>query len=205
MLLNITQKLCRKCGVVKGVSEFHKSQKHDGLASHCKSCVREYGKQRYKKDSDKIKKKAKKWKEENKERYRQSLKDWHIKHPNYYTEYYHGEHLTQKRKTEEFKASKRQSNRINQSKRRARRKACKGDISVAEWNALIEQYDHTCLRCGRNDVKLTLDHVLPLVMGGEHSIENAQPLCKFCNSKKGVKHIDYRPAFDARKTLIAHL
>lgn len=39
---------------------------------------------------------------------------------------------------------------------------------------------------------LTLDHVLPIAVGGSNTIDNAQPLCAMCNSIKGVQHIDYR-------------
>ncbi len=61
-----------------------------------------------------------------------------------------------------------------------------------EWNAVLEFYGHRCLCCGRDDVKLTIDHVLPIFLGGAHTVENVQPLCGPCNSSKGHKHIDYR-------------
>ena len=31
-----------------------------------------------------------------------------------------------------------------------------------------------------------------MTMGGKNVIENAQPLCKPCNSSKGTKYVDYR-------------
>lgn len=40
---------------------------------------------------------------------------------------------------------------------------------------------------------LTLDHVIPLAMGGGSTVENLQPLCKWCNAKKADRAIDYRP------------
>ena len=49
-----------------------------------------------------------------------------------------------------------------------------------------------CLCCGKIDVALTMDHVIPLSKGGEHNISNIQPLCGICNSKKNTKAIDYR-------------
>ena len=77
--------------------------------------------------------------------------------------------------------------------RRARIKGNGGTITDKEWLALLEKYGYKCLCCGRNDVKLTLDHVVPLDKGGPNTIDNAQPLCGSCNSSKGTKIIDYRP------------
>lgn len=93
-----------------------------------------------------------------------------------------------RRTPEELKASKQQDKR----NRRALEKNAEGKITVREWLALCEKYGK-CLCCGRSDVKLTLDHVKPLSIGGANLISNAQPLCVSCNSRKGTKYIDYRP------------
>lgn len=69
-----------------------------------------------------------------------------------------------------------------------------GRICASEWAQLKRQYDYTCLACGRKepDIELTLDHVVPLVRGGSAGIENAQPLCRSCNSAKKDRVVDYR-------------
>lgn len=74
---------------------------------------------------------------------------------------------------------------------RARRRNANGVISGEDWKALCEKYGNKCLRCGKQG-RMTLDHVIPLSLGGENTIENAQPLCHSCNSGKGARHIDYR-------------
>ncbi|RPJ70859.1 MAG: HNH endonuclease [Alphaproteobacteria bacterium] len=84
---------------------------------------------------------------------------------------------------------------LNGHTRRARKKENGGIITKKEWEELLEKYNYTCLSCGRTDVKLTLDHVVPIFLGGENLIKNAQPLCKSCNSKKHTKIIDYRKEF----------
>lgn len=80
--------------------------------------------------------------------------------------------------------------------RRARKLNNGGRITAQEWQALKEFYGFTCLRCGKQEpeIKLTLDHVVPLKKGGSHTIDNAQPLCQSCNSKKNVSTVDYRKA-----------
>lgn len=48
-----------------------------------------------------------------------------------------------------------------------------------------------CLSCGETE-KIEMDHVIPIVKGGENTIENLQPLCKSCNTSKRDQIIDYR-------------
>lgn len=69
-----------------------------------------------------------------------------------------------------------------------------GVYKVSEWRALKKFYDFTCLDCGRREpeIKLTVDHVVPVSKGGANTIDNIQPLCLSCNDKKGIKVIDFR-------------
>jgi 5-methylcytosine-specific restriction endonuclease McrA len=78
--------------------------------------------------------------------------------------------------------------------RRARKLAASGSHTDKEWQALKAFYDYKCLCCGKREpeIKLTRDHIIPLTKGGTDSIDNVQPLCARCNSKKNNKHIDYR-------------
>ncbi|MSQ42081.1 MAG: HNH endonuclease [Dehalococcoidia bacterium] len=43
---------------------------------------------------------------------------------------------------------------------------------------------HRCQYCGRNDVTLTLDHVLPRHRGGGHGWDNVVAACQRCNHRK---------------------
>jgi 5-methylcytosine-specific restriction endonuclease McrA len=80
------------------------------------------------------------------------------------------------------------------NRRRAIKYASKITHTEEEWQELKAFYNFKCLRCGKQepDIKLTRDHVIPLTQGGSDSIDNIQPLCARCNSKKNNKHIDYR-------------
>jgi len=80
------------------------------------------------------------------------------------------------------------------NRRRALKLSAEGTHTEEEWEELKAFYDFKCLRCGKQepDIKLTRDHIIPLTQGGSDSIDNVQPLCARCNSKKNNKHIDYR-------------
>ena len=63
-----------------------------------------------------------------------------------------------------------------------------GKITKAEWLALVAAFDYCCAYCTKR-VSLTIDHVVPLIMGGEHSIDNVLPACVSCNCSKGGKNL----------------
>jgi 5-methylcytosine-specific restriction endonuclease McrA len=62
----------------------------------------------------------------------------------------------------------------------------------AEWLALLEFYGRACLACGAGE-DLSVDHIVPLSLGGSNAITNVQPLCETCNNVKGARVRDYRP------------
>lgn len=74
-------------------------------------------------------------------------------------------------------------------KRRALKKGADGSFTLVEWELLKKQYGHRCPVCNRKEpkVKLTIDHIIPLLKGDSNYIENIQPLCQSCNSKKHTK------------------
>lgn len=69
-----------------------------------------------------------------------------------------------------------------------------GTYTNAEWNELCARYNHRCLCCGESR-PLTIDHIVPISQGGSNTIDNLQPLCRSCNSRKNNRVIDYRSIF----------
>jgi len=59
-------------------------------------------------------------------------------------------------------------------------------LTETQWKTLLAKYDGHCAYCGK-EAKLTLDHVIPLIQGGKHSIDNVVPACLHCNSSKGAR------------------
>lgn len=68
-----------------------------------------------------------------------------------------------------------------------------GFHSLGEWETLKAQYNWTCPACKKPEpsIKLTRDHIVPLLIGGSDNIQNIQPLCSQCNSKKHTQTIRY--------------
>lgn len=58
-------------------------------------------------------------------------------------------------------------------------------LTMADWNELLETFNHKCAYCGKKK-KLTQDHVIPLSKDGLHTKENVVPSCMLCNGRKGV-------------------
>lgn len=77
--------------------------------------------------------------------------------------------------------------------RRVRKIGNGGLHTLGEWSMLKAQYNWTCPCCRKSEpsITLSLDHIVPLSKGGSDNIENIQPLCRSCNSKKHNKTIKY--------------
>ena len=86
-------------------------------------------------------------------------------------------------------------------RRELRKKAIGGSYTIAEWQDLLKQFNHRCASCHKRR-RLTADHIVPISLWGIffkefidlgimkyecNDIDNIQPLCGPCNSKKRNK------------------
>jgi 5-methylcytosine-specific restriction endonuclease McrA len=179
---NCPGKRCNRCEQVKCYGFFHKSNVvKSGLDGRCRACISIVKKAQ--RDNDKAASRAREraWRErtlqsERSEIYRQKKQEKDRRYRQSHREY------------------EREYARIRVEKRRARKEQANGTFTLEEWEALKMRYNYTCLCCGRREpeIRLTADHIVPLSKGGDNNIDNIQPLCRPCNSAKGVRTIDFR-------------
>lgn len=50
---------------------------------------------------------------------------------------------------------------------------------------ILRRDDYTCQYCGRQTSVLTIDHVMPRRLGGQHTWTNVVAACPSCNRRKG--------------------
>lgn len=93
-----------------------------------------------------------------------------------------------------FSACKDCNKNVFAHRRRARLAEAEGSFTTAEWLSLLAKFP-ACPGCSREWASIPLppgrltavtrDHVVPISKGGRNAIDNLQPLCYSCNSRKG--------------------
>ncbi len=60
--------------------------------------------------------------------------------------------------------------------------------SVREY--LLEKWGRECAYCGKKDVPLQVEHIIPKARGGSNRVSNLSLACECCNQKKGSKPVE---------------
>jgi hypothetical protein len=66
---------------------------------------------------------------------------------------------------------------------RQRKRRGSARIQKAIREKLVARDGEKCIECGATD-DLTVDHIVPLALGGANKLENTQFLCQRCHTKK---------------------
>lgn len=167
---------CSSCKLLKPKRDFWKRTCTRGYSYYCKDCDRE--KRRIKNISEGQRKKRNEYA---KEYLQKNIVAERKRKLSVYRKLRH---------TDKWKATKFRSN----SGRRSRYKNIKNTLTENDIHLLINKQYNKCARCRKefNEYLIyTLDHIKPVLLGGETTIENIQLLCKSCNSSKGTKTINY--------------
>lgn len=201
----LTHKTCAKCKHSVPTTLYSKSSRNtDGLYSYCKPCdnARRKALANVNKESDSRKRREKraanpeifrersrksrqKWERENPERARE-IRNASLRRT--YEKNKEKRYARIKKWRQENKEKVNELNRLDYYKRRD----ADGVYTIEQWQELCSLFGNKCVCCGEQR-KLTIDHIIPVTLGGSNSISNLQPLCKPCNSRKNNKVIvDYR-------------
>ena len=178
-------KPCQRCGT----SEWYKG-------GQCKSCAKEARRQWRQANPEKANEKNRRWRQANPEKAKEGNRRWNQANREKGNEKDRQRYQANPEKKKESTRRWRQANPEAVSatfhRYRTRKTKAGGSFTAAEFKAIVRHYGGKCLCCGRTDVKLTADHVVPVAKGGTSNIDNLQPLCLSCNSSKGTQIIDYR-------------
>lgn len=158
---------------------------------------KEKKRRRYQEDTefrDAAKKRAKEWARKNKKAKKRNLRLWRLRNKKRWNAI---QQQHRWRNIDRFRSMW----RVNSSRRRAILADAFGNFSIEQWEDLKKEYNYTCLRCKKSEpeIKLTIDHVIPLSLGGNNDILNIQPLCGACNSSKNATTVDYRATAAGRQ------
>lgn len=207
-------KVCTKCRKEKPLEEFNRAQKGtQGRTAHCKGCIKEYARQYHLRNRDRVRARNKAWGEANAERVREAGRRWYLEN-------------RERRKQTADAWRKRNAERVNEKVRawqaqnrakvreiqrnwaarhpdkladkRARRQLALADADPVVVGHIAFLYTQPCGYCGATE-NITIDHVVPLVRGGTHTVENLVAACGWCNSSKGGKLLgEWDPATSPR-------
>src|SRR5699024_7592198 len=153
---------CSRCKEVKEFKMFHKNRARDnGHSSYCKMCTREWGKARRKKANRPDLEVRRIWRESNRERIREQDKA--------------------------YRENNRGTRALNESRRRARKKALPDTFDDNDLKELLEVFDNSCSICLEEYEHL--DHFVPLSTEKVGTVKgNMVPMCAKCNTSKSDKN-----------------
>lgn len=174
-----TTKQCTKCHKTMLLDFF---AKHDGckygVNSKCKQCANVCNKRNYYKAIDYQKTRSKTYRAKNKEKIHARNKIYSFENRERISQY-GKKHFQENR--EQYK--------IRGQRRIARQNNLISDLTIEQWKQTIEFFNG-CAYCGRNDITMVQEHVVPVIGGGHHTKSNIVSSCQYCNSSKGTK--DYK-------------
>ena len=115
-----------------------------------------------KKDPEKRKASVKKWREKNKERHAAYQKKYQVENLELF--------------------------RIHAQNRRALHLGSKLSKGLMAKLMALQKGKCACCHIGLKEVKVHMDHIMPLALGGSNDDSNIQLLCQGCNQVKHAKH-----------------
>ena len=156
-----------------------------------------YKKEWYEKDRPRQLEMRKQNYRDNKERYAELGRKRQIEHKEelsiYIKDYYQKNKEKIRAKSKEWMEKNKDKHKEYQkiyqcARREKKRKLDSGYYYTPEqWHLMLDFFEHSCVYCGKK-VKLTMDHFIPVALGGKTELKNIVPACMSCNQRKSGRH-----------------
>lgn len=182
---------CQKCKVSQPEAEFNKSSaRKDGLQAWCKACMREAGRQYQRRHAERrrAKDRARYW--ANPERAKEEAKRYYEANAEARRVYAAQYRATNPEKAKASQRKYRESHPEQHIAQEHLRRARRTGVQIVETvmpNVVFERDGGICGICREVvfEQDRTIDHIIPISKGGEHSYANTQLAHRRCNE---VKH-----------------
>ncbi len=197
-------KNCPKCLSRKPRSEFWNNRTtSDGLATYCKPCGKQGGRQNYIKFRDKRlaaenakyvidgKERKRRWREKNPDRSRELIRLSYQRHKAKRQQEsrakYHENPEPYKERALKWGKDNPLKRSLLMAQQNAKRKAKAikngwEKITLKQWRQILDRCEGKCIYCGKEAT--SVDHFQPISKGGGHVIGNIVPACMHCNVSK---------------------
>ena len=183
-------KTCTKCGQTLSLDSFYRDkQKLSGFRPDCKQCVLARVKIYSDKNATVLAKKSNDWYYQNKPRASAKQKEYRIinaERLRLYFRTYNLVHKEDRSKWLKVYYSQNKHKYLHLGKER-RARVRNATIYLVTSKDIKKILSLPCTYCGAKSAHV--DHVIPLVKGGSHSIGNLTGACARCNLSKGSKFV----------------
>lgn len=189
----VTEKRCLRCGLTKPAADFYAARREpDGLQAWCIDCVK--GHQAEVREHHKLY--MREYRQQNKEQIQARHRRYYRDNQAYLLQAAKHYYRTEYKGTPGNRAAQKRANHL----RRIRTLAAPMEWSPAMERMHWEKQEGCCARCGnpltdtgrRLPSDVSIDHIVPLSLGGGLTFRNTQLLCFSCNSSKNDTVSDYR-------------
>lgn len=194
-------KVCFKCGRELPVEQFGKDNRSkDGLYSWCKECKskydKQYNEQYYQTNKQYYQQYNQQYNNNHKQQRQQYNKQYNNNHKQeiaQYNKYYYenNKQKEQQRHKQYHQTPQGQVVRFNgYVKRRKREEEQGAGITKEQWLEMMNYFDWKCAYSGilvNTKNNRSIDHIVPLVKGGEHEVWNLVPMDRSLNTSKKDK------------------
>ena len=185
--LSKKEQMCSCCNTVKPITEFYK-RGNGGFYKECKNCHNKKMKEYTESNREKVLKRKRLYYKNNRERSLEYFKQYSLKNSKRNVE---RANEWKKKNLERYKFH--QNNSCH--RRRLKLSEVERTFSNEEWEKCKDFFKNDkgiveCAYCNKELKRPTMEHFIPIHLGGSHTSDNILPVCQSCNSKKSAKNFN---------------